>query len=132
MDQDLQAAIDRHVARSEQTVARIPPHLRTILSKSEAQARSASTAEPKDLFEELAHLWELAISNVSSMNQAKRMAPYDALVSFGKEAVPWVKNRLARSRFWAGYLEEITGVRQERGSVDQVHNAWMEWYNEPY
>lgn len=37
----LQAAIDRHVARSAQTVSRIPPQLRTILSKSEAENRGA-------------------------------------------------------------------------------------------
>lgn len=39
----LQAAINRHVAKAAETVACIPPQLRTILSKSEAQTRSAST-----------------------------------------------------------------------------------------
>lgn len=34
----LQAAINRHVAKSAEAVARIPSQLRTIVSKSEAQA----------------------------------------------------------------------------------------------
>lgn len=37
----LQAAIVRHVAKSAQTVSRIPPQMRTILSMSEAQTRSS-------------------------------------------------------------------------------------------
>lgn len=41
----LQAAIDRHVAKSAQTVSRIPPQQRTIVSKSEAQSRSAGAAK---------------------------------------------------------------------------------------
>lgn len=37
----LQAAMDRHVAKSAQTVSKIPPQLRTILSKTEALNRGA-------------------------------------------------------------------------------------------
>lgn len=37
----LQAAINRHVARSADTVSRIPHQSRTIVSKSEVQNRAA-------------------------------------------------------------------------------------------
>lgn len=38
-DRELQDAIDRHVDRTARIAARIPPHLRTILSDADANAR---------------------------------------------------------------------------------------------
>lgn len=40
----LQAAIHRHVTKAAQTVSRIPPQQRTILTKTEAQSRQAGAA----------------------------------------------------------------------------------------
>lgn len=82
-------------------------------------------------FEILADKWESEISFISNPKQAMRYESFKNLVAFGKEALPWINERLQNgSIFWTNVLYEIIGSHPEcsqPGVVSVIKKEWNEY-----
>ena len=90
--------------------------------------------EPADRqrFTELADQWEIETVFLSSSGQASKHPAYQEIIGMGKQAVPWILERMQAERgHWDLALGNITGAnpvkRSDWGNIAAIQASWLEW-----
>ena len=90
--------------------------------------------EPADRqrFTKLADQWEIETVFLSSSGQASKHPAYQEIIGMGKQAVPWILERMQAERGpWDLALGDITGTnpvkRSDWGNIAAVQASWLEW-----
>lgn len=93
---------------------------------------SAASTELEAAFARLAAEWKRDTAHLSSTDQIVEHPAYRAVIGMGTQAIPLILRDLGKSKapwFWAlrGIAGESPVRPEDRGDVDAMTAAWIEW-----